>query len=123
MPDTSDQQQLATLLEVGELLGSASNFEQALYEILEVLHERLEMRRGTLSLLQGDQEEVAIDIAYGLSQDEMDRGRYKVGEGVTGRVVETGEPAVVRADDPAGAVRGRPNRLLLCHDDRHVLGR
>jgi Nif-specific regulatory protein len=91
---SSDHEQLSALLEVGEVLGSAANFEQALYEILEVLHQRLQMRLGTLSLLEGDRE-VAIDIAYGLSQDEIDRGRYKVGEGITGRVVESAKPVIV----------------------------
>lgn len=90
----NDQEQLSTLLEVGEILGSAGNFEQALYQTLEVLHDRLQLRLGTLSLLEGDQE-VAIDIAYGLSQDEIDRGRYKVGEGITGRVVASAKPVIV----------------------------
>ncbi|MDA0334894.1 MAG: hypothetical protein O2782_07000 [bacterium] len=82
----TDHQQLSTLLAVGEILGSAANFEQALHEILQTLCDRLQMRLGTLSLLEGKQE-VTIDIAYGLSQDEIDRGRYKIGEGITGRVV------------------------------------
>jgi len=90
----TDHQQLAVLLEVGEVLGAAANFEQALYEILQVLCNRLQMRLGTLSLLRGEQE-VAIDIAYGLSQDEIDRGRYKVGEGITGRVVASAKPVIV----------------------------
>ena len=69
----TDHQQLSVLMDVGEVLGSAANFEQALYQILETLCDRLQMRLGTLSLLQGEKE-VAIDIAYGLSQDEIDRG-------------------------------------------------
>jgi Nif-specific regulatory protein len=97
MPDlnpVTDQQQLAVLLEVGETLGSAANFEQALHEILKTLCDRLQMRLGTLSLLQGEAE-VAIDIAFGLSQDEIDRGRYKIGEGITGRVVASAKPVIV----------------------------
>ena len=90
----TDHQQLSVLMDVGEVLGSAANFEQALYQILETLCDRLQMRLGTLSLLQGEKE-VAIDIAYGLSQDEIDRGRYKVGEGITGRVVASAKPVIV----------------------------
>ena len=93
-PSTTDHQQLSTLLAVGEILGAAANFEQALYEILEALCQQLHMRLGTLSLLEGEQE-VAIDIAYGLSQDEIDRGRYKVGEGIIGRVVASAKPVIV----------------------------
>ncbi|MBT4096255.1 MAG: hypothetical protein HOE86_01335, partial [Gemmatimonadetes bacterium] len=86
-PQISDQQLLSSLLEIGDFLGSGSEFEDSLRAILRVLSDRLHMHRGTMSLLQQGQErrEVAIDIAYGLSQDEIDRGRYKVGDGITGR--------------------------------------
>ena len=98
-PPTSDRDQLGVLHQVGSILGSAPNFEQALHQILERLSERLQMRLGTLSLLRGDQgangQEVAIEIAFGLSQDEIDRGRYKVGEGITGRVVASAKPVIV----------------------------
>ena len=96
---SSEQDQLGVLHRVGSILGSAPNFEQALYGILELLSERLQMRLGTLSLVRGDQEEdgqeLAIEIAPGLSQDEIDRGRYKVGEGITGRVVASAKPVIV----------------------------
>ena len=93
----SDQQLLSALLEIGEFLGSGFEFEDSLRAILRVLSDRLRMNRGTMSLLQegGNRQEVAIDIAYGLSQDEIDRGRYKVGEGITGRVVASGKPVIV----------------------------
>ena len=95
----SEQDQLGVLHGVGSILGSAPNFEQALHGMLELLSERLQMRLGTLSLLRGDHEvddqELAIEIAFGLSQDEIDRGRYKVGEGITGRVVASAKPVIV----------------------------
>ena len=90
----TDHQHLSALLQVGEVLGAAANFEQALHEILETLCDQVQMRLGTLSLLEGERE-VAIDIAYGLSQDEIDRGRYKIGEGITGRVVASAKPVIV----------------------------
>ena len=91
---TVDRLQLNVLHDIGEFLGNSSEFEDALHRILELLCDRLEMRLGTLSLPQGDRE-VAIDIAYGLSKSEMERGRYRVGEGITGRVVESGKPVIV----------------------------
>jgi Nif-specific regulatory protein len=82
------------LHEIGEVLGSAASFEEAVQDILKLLCERAEMDRGTLSLAENDSE-VSIDIAYGLSKSEMRRGRYKIGEGITGRVVESGKPVIV----------------------------
>ena len=39
--------------------------------------------------------ELKIEVAHGLTKEEKERGRYKIGEGVTGKVVETGAPMVV----------------------------
>ena len=38
------------------------------------------MSIATVSLLQEETGQVSIDVAYGLSQDEIERGRYNVGE-------------------------------------------
>ena len=90
----NDSLQVAVLHEFGEILGSTAEFEEALYEILRLLCDRMDMRLGTLSLPREDSE-VSIDIAYGLSRSEIERGRYKIGEGITGRVVESGKPVIV----------------------------
>ncbi len=89
------QRQIATLYEIGQVLGSGTQFEDALHGILKLLCDRLAMRLGTISLLHQGEGQVAVDIAYGLSKSEMKRGRYKVGEGITGRVVDTGKPVIV----------------------------
>ncbi len=99
MPDTppliNAQQQVSVLHDLGQILGTTSQFEEALREILKLLCDRLEMSLGTISLLHQQADQVSIDIAYGLSQSEIERGRYKVGEGITGKVVESGKPVIV----------------------------
>ncbi|MFH0905460.1 MAG: sigma 54-interacting transcriptional regulator, partial [bacterium] len=40
--------------------------------------------------------ELRIEVAQGLTKKEIERGHYKIGEGITGKVVETGEPMVVK---------------------------
>ena len=90
----SHHDQVVVLHEIGEALGSGSRFEEALGGILKLLCDRRNMRHGTMSLPQAESE-VAIDIAYGLSKSEMERGRYKIGEGITGRVVASGKPVIV----------------------------
>jgi Nif-specific regulatory protein len=89
------QLRLSLLHDFGQFLGSSTDFEKALFEILKMQDERLDMQRGTVSLLDPDNSEVSIDIAYGLSKSEMERGRYKIGEGITGKVVESGKPVIV----------------------------
>ncbi len=89
------QRQVAVLHDIGQILGTDILFEEALRSILKLLCDRMEMDLGTISLLGQEEEEVAIDIAYGLSSSEIKRGRYKIGEGITGKVVESGKPVIV----------------------------
>jgi Nif-specific regulatory protein len=60
------------------------------------------MGRGTLALLNRDTGEISIEVAHGLSASQQQRGRYRPGEGVTGKVVQSGKPVVVPriSEDP-----------------------
>ena len=51
------------------------------------------MLRGTFTLLEGD--ELVIEASIGLDPEERSLGRYRLGEGVTGRVGQTGHSEVV----------------------------
>jgi Nif-specific regulatory protein len=78
------------------------------------------MRRGTLVLLDKTTGHLKIAAAHGLSPRERERGRYKIGEGVTGKVVQTGQPVVI-ADisedlsflDRTGARAGEKGRMKV----------
>ena len=87
--------QVKVLVEISEALAQALDLEKALSSILGVLHESLNMERGTVTLVDPGSNELHIEVAHGLSREEKERGRYKIGEGITGRVVETGLPMIV----------------------------
>jgi Nif-specific regulatory protein len=63
--------------------------------VLEVMAEHLGMLRGTLTILNRATGEIVIEEAYGLSEAQRARGRYKIGEGITGKVVASGNAAVI----------------------------
>jgi len=83
------------LLDISEALSSSLELEKNLNSILKVLADSLEMQRGTITLVDPLTNELRIEVACGLTRKEKERGRYKIGEGVTGKVVETGQPMVV----------------------------
>lgn len=85
---------LTALLEVSQALGSTLNTRAAVEKVLEILDRELGMKRGAIALLEGGGE-LKIQYAYGLSEGERQRGRYKVDEGVTGKVVASGRPIIV----------------------------
>jgi Nif-specific regulatory protein len=88
-------QELSLLFDVSQTLNRSKNIQELVGPVLKVMAEHMGMLRGTLTILNRKTKEIVIEDAYGLSAEEMARGRYKVGEGITGKVVETGEPMVV----------------------------
>ena len=95
LPISNAQQQISALHDIGQILGSTTQFEDALNSILKLMCDQLDMSLGTVSLLSQEETQVSIDIAYGLSASEIKRGHYQVGEGITGKVVESGKAVIV----------------------------
>ncbi|MFN4131683.1 MAG: sigma 54-interacting transcriptional regulator [Caldimicrobium sp.] len=87
--------ELLALFEVSKVLSSSFEIKYNLYKALKLLSDYLDMRRGTVTLLDHKTGELKIEVAYGLTPEQMARGRYKIGEGIVGKVVETASPVVV----------------------------
>src|SRR6202044_1171301 len=65
-----------------------------LRHVLVILERHHGAFRSAVTLLREGANELSIEASVGLSADGQ-LVRYRVGEGVTGRVVETGKPVVV----------------------------
>jgi len=88
-------QELTVLYEISHAMASNLDFKSVLNKILEILSKELEMSRGTFNLLDKKTGHLSIEAAHGLTKEEISRGKYKIGEGVTGKVVEKGEPMII----------------------------
>jgi len=86
---------LSALLEVSQALASTPDLPAALERVLEILDRELGMKRGAIALLNEAGDDLAIQYAHGMSEGERRRGRYRLDEGITGKVVSTGKPVVV----------------------------
>ncbi len=87
--------ELSLLFEISQTLDRSMDLRDVVGPVLKSMAKHMGMLRGTLTLLNRESGELYIEEAYGLSASQQERGRYKVGEGVTGKVVATGQPAVV----------------------------
>lgn len=87
--------EIACLYEISLAIHSTLDLRKSLYGILDLLSEHLGMKRGSITLLDPDTSETHIEVAHGLSKKEKTKGRYRLGEGITGRVIESGRPMVV----------------------------
>ncbi|HBT03627.1 MAG: Transcriptional regulator, NifA, Fis Family [Thermodesulfobacterium sp. 37_54] len=88
-------QELFTLFKVSKVLSSSLNVLENLKNALQILAEDLYLTRGTVTLLDPAVNELKIAVAYGLTEEQIRRGRYKIGEGIVGKVFESGQPMIV----------------------------
>lgn len=83
------------LSDVAKAFAESLDLEETLKSILKSLDTHLKLRRGTITLLDSQTETLTIRVAHGLSEKSKTLGSYRIGEGITGRVVQTGEEIVV----------------------------
>lgn len=92
--------EIELLGEVSRLLDHSIDLRDVAQKILDALALHLSFPHATLTLLHRKSGEILIEAAHGLSPQQASLGRYRLGEGVTGRVVQTGRPiAVLRTSD------------------------
>jgi len=87
--------ELSLLFEISQILDQSLDLRDVLVPVLRTLSKYTGMMRGIITLLDQDNNELFIEAAHGLTSEELNRGRYKPGEGVVGRVVQTGRPMVI----------------------------
>ena len=85
--------EMVVLKEISSAIVNERNGTALLRHILDVLYRRMKMLRGTFTIRRGN--DLMIEASHGLDEQEMKRGHYHVGEGITGHVAETGRPHVI----------------------------
>ncbi len=88
-------EELTLLYRVGQTLDRELDLRQVAGPVLQDLAEQMGMTHGTLTLLNRQTGQILIEAAHGLSAQQIRRGQYRLGEGVTGMVVQTGRSMVV----------------------------
>ena len=94
-PLRNDAEEFRLLFEVSQALDGAEELSGHLEEALKLMARYTGMMRGTLTLIDPESGEIAAEAAYGLEEDERRRARYRLGEGITGRVIQSARPLAV----------------------------
>jgi Nif-specific regulatory protein len=115
--------ELSLLFEISQTLDQSLDLREVVRPVLRSMAKHMGIMRGTLTLFNRESGEILIEEAYGLSESQKERGRYKLGEGMTGKVVQTGKPIIVPriAEEPqfldrTGARKnlGRQDIAFIC---------
>ncbi|MGO9597051.1 MAG: sigma 54-interacting transcriptional regulator [Isosphaeraceae bacterium] len=86
---------LPVLYKINQVIASSADLPKALSIILGVMRNQLRMQRGMVTLYDREAGTIFIHDSFGLTAEEQDRGIYAPGEGITGRVVQTGKAIIV----------------------------
>jgi Nif-specific regulatory protein len=93
-PIADEVRQLSTLLEASQALLKEPSLKTGLVQVLEILGRHHGAVRSTVALIDEETGNVEIEASAG-AVDRGRRVRYRIGEGITGRVLESGRPIVV----------------------------
>jgi len=88
-------QEVNLLADAAKAFAESLHLETTLESILHALEHHVSLERGAITLLDPDSETITIKVAHGLSEKSKRQVTYKVGEGITGLVVQTGKEVVV----------------------------
>lgn len=77
--------ELSLLFEISTKLNESLDLKTVLRPILRLTAEHMDIHRGTLTILNRNKGEIAIEEAYGLRPEEQAKGRYRVGRGSPAR--------------------------------------
>jgi len=91
----AETRKLTTLLEIGQALAGTLDLKSAMHRALEKLGRHHGMMRSTVLLYDPEADELCVEASYGIKDEAARRLTYRMGEGVPGRVAQTGKPIIV----------------------------
>lgn len=85
--------QILVIQKISSVLIHERDVETMLGRVLSIIECDMHMLRGTFALLYGDT--LRIEVSQGMDEKTRQRGQYRIGEGITGHVAETGRSHVI----------------------------
>ena len=108
------ESELLLLQEAARIIATTDDPEAAIQAILRQLSQLLGLNRGRVLLADPRTNALSIRFAYGLTDEERRRGRYGLGEGITGWVFKTGQVALIQdIDDEPSYLERAISRAVL----------
>ena len=93
--DKRESLELSVLYRISQAMAHRRDIPAMLQEVFDIMEKEMGMSYGTLTLRRPDTDVFMIEAARGLNPEELRRGQYRLGEGITGTVAQTGKPEIV----------------------------
>ena len=85
--------EMAVLHRISRVIVHRTSVDKLLADVLEILNGEMGLLRGTVTLRQGDL--LVIEASHGMTDEEIKRGVYRMGEGVTGQVAAHAKSRII----------------------------
>lgn len=101
---------LSLLHDISKTITKGDTLEKVMQSIITLLCTHIDgVERILLSIFNKSSGQLVVEQAWGITEDERIRGIYRIGEGITGQVIQTGKAIIVPsiAAEPAFLNRTR----------------
>ncbi|WP_372773148.1 sigma-54 interaction domain-containing protein [Mangrovibacterium sp.] len=112
--------ELTLLSEISQRLIQSKELKNDLSVILELLVKYMGAERSFLTIFNRQNSKIYIEAAYGFSSAQQARGKYDLGEGIIGRVVELARPIVVDKISESSLFLNRTQQELKSKDGEEL---
>jgi len=109
--------EMTLLFDISQRLMRSKQLKNDLNSILKMLVEYLDAERSFLTIFNRENEKIYIEAAWGLSTSQQARGKYELGEGIVGKVVEMSRPVVVDKISKSKLFLNKTKQQLLKEGD------
>jgi Nif-specific regulatory protein len=111
---------LEFIKEIAQILERSLDVREIVNPIMDAMTRHLGMKHATITLLNRKTNDILIDASHGLTPQQARRGRYKLGEGVTGQVIESGDPILVRRTSESPLFLNRTQRTTAGQESSFI---
>jgi len=103
------------LYQMSRVIAESSDLSHTLVILQQIMEKEMNIVCGMISLYHQKSGRILIHESFGLTEEEASRGVYALGEGITGKVVETGKAIMLPSitNEPAFLDRTRGLRFGL----------
>ncbi|WP_159517612.1 sigma-54-dependent Fis family transcriptional regulator [Sunxiuqinia indica] len=112
--------ELVLLSEISQRLIQSKELKHDLSSVLELLVRHLGAERSLLTIFNRKNSKIYIESAYGYSSAQQARGKYKLGEGIIGRVVELSRPVIIEKISKSSLFLNRTQQELTSKDGEEL---
>ncbi|HRX16397.1 MAG TPA: sigma 54-interacting transcriptional regulator [Spirochaetota bacterium] len=106
------------LYNISNSLSTNNDIKDVIKPVLNIMLQNLQVIRGMITIFNRQSGEIFIEDGFGFSDEAQTRSRYTPGEGVTGRVVESGLPIVIENIEKSDILANKTGFKNNYHDNQ-----